>query len=205
MEGTAAERSALLPAAGVANSAGGAGGDPPLGKLVSRLLLLIERHPFDQAGAPLAAAGEDGGRDHRDRRHTASDSPTLRAADHQAAALVALRHQLEERLRRPGRRHGAASMTSSITPSSSRSKDRATRLRQHADLVPPSTSAAERRSPRQPAPTPRRRGRPPKNRSLDQHAGRSPTPRQPGTFRPALGCAAWAGQDQAADLTVCRA
>ena len=27
----------------------------PDGKLVSRLLLLIERHPFDQAGAPLLA------------------------------------------------------------------------------------------------------------------------------------------------------
>lgn len=44
------------------------------------------------------------------------------------------------------------------------------RLRQHADLVPEHL----RRTPpitTPPAPAPRRRGRPPKNRSLDQHAG----------------------------------
>ena len=44
------------------------------------------------------------------------------------------------------------------------------RLRQHADLVPEHLRC---RAPITPpaAPTPRRRGRPPKNRSLDQHAG----------------------------------
>jgi DNA replication protein DnaC len=44
------------------------------------------------------------------------------------------------------------------------------RLRQHADLVPEHLrSRASITAP--PAPAPRRRGRPPKNRSLDQHAG----------------------------------
>jgi DNA replication protein DnaC len=44
------------------------------------------------------------------------------------------------------------------------------RLRQHADLVPEHLRC---RAPitQPPAPAPRRRGRPPKNRSLDQHAG----------------------------------
>jgi DNA replication protein DnaC len=42
------------------------------------------------------------------------------------------------------------------------------RLRQHADLVPEHLRC---RAPLTPPPAPRRRGRPPKNRSLDQHAG----------------------------------
>ena len=42
------------------------------------------------------------------------------------------------------------------------------RLRQHADLVPEHLRC---RAPITPPPAPRRRGRPPKNRSLDQHAG----------------------------------
>jgi len=44
------------------------------------------------------------------------------------------------------------------------------RLRQHADLVPEHLRCRAPITP-PPAPTPRRRGRPPKNRSLDQHAG----------------------------------
>jgi DNA replication protein DnaC len=44
------------------------------------------------------------------------------------------------------------------------------RLRQHADLVPEHLRCRAPITP-PPAPAPRRRGRPPKNRSLDQHAG----------------------------------
>ena len=44
------------------------------------------------------------------------------------------------------------------------------RLRQHADLVPEHLRCRGPITP-PPAPAPRRRGRPPKNRSLDQHAG----------------------------------
>jgi DNA replication protein DnaC len=44
------------------------------------------------------------------------------------------------------------------------------RLRQHADLVPERLRSRAPITP-PPAPAPRRRGRPPKNRSLDQHAG----------------------------------
>ena len=43
------------------------------------------------------------------------------------------------------------------------------RLRQHADLVPEHLRSRAPITP--PAAPPRRRGRPPKNRSLDQHAG----------------------------------
>ena len=43
------------------------------------------------------------------------------------------------------------------------------RLRQHADLVPEHLRRTAPITP--PAPAPRRRGRPPKNRSLDHHAG----------------------------------
>src|SRR5512134_3850057 len=98
MGGTRAERSASR-AAGVAKR--GRGLWTHLGKLVSRLLLLIQRHPFDQAGAPLlaqpvavAADGdhvavmqqpvEDGGGDHRIAEHRAPFAAAAVAGNHQA-------------------------------------------------------------------------------------------------------------------------
>src|SRR5512147_1313988 len=131
MGGTRAERSAYCAAGGATR---GRGLWAHLGKLVSRLLLPIERHPLDQAGAPLlaqpvavAANGdhvavmqqpvEDGGGDYRIAEHRAPVTDAAVAGDHQAAALVALRDQLEEQMRRvrrerqiaPTRRRSTAS------------------------------------------------------------------------------------------------
>src|SRR5512144_3193736 len=107
MGGTRAERSASRAAGGAKR---GTGLWTHLGKRVSRLLLLIERHPFDQAGAPLlaqpvavAADGEnvavmqqpveDGSGDHRIAEHRAPVTDAAAAGEHQAAPLVALRNQ----------------------------------------------------------------------------------------------------------------